>query len=109
MLLFLKAQLITKIDPIGSRTRVSGVRGQRPRPLDDGTKDVFNYGKKKKGEARATSLIYPATDRTFPLSDAKGFGFGINASSYTCSENSVIRTGAFRSNEINNQHCANKF
>ncbi len=23
-------------DPIGSRTRVSGVRGQRPRPLDDG-------------------------------------------------------------------------
>ncbi len=24
-------------DPNGTRTRVSGVRGQRPRPLDDGT------------------------------------------------------------------------
>ncbi len=26
--------------PNGNRTRVSGVRGQRPRPLDDGTKKV---------------------------------------------------------------------
>ena len=24
------------IDPMGTRTPVSGVRGQRPRPLDDG-------------------------------------------------------------------------
>ena len=32
----LKALLLHHGDPYGTRTRVAGVRGQRPRPLDEG-------------------------------------------------------------------------
>jgi hypothetical protein len=34
-------------DPNGTRTHVSGVRGQRPRPLDDGATE-----KRKRGSSR---------------------------------------------------------
>lgn len=30
-------------DPNGTRTRVFGVRGRCPRPLDDGTTHIINY------------------------------------------------------------------
>jgi hypothetical protein len=30
-------------DPNGTRTRVSGVRGRRPGPLDDGTNKAISY------------------------------------------------------------------
>ena len=33
----LRLEVLVNGGPNGNRTRVSGVRGQRPRPLDDGT------------------------------------------------------------------------
>ena len=50
-------------DPNGSRTRVSGVRGQRPRPLDDGTLYMA-------GERGFEPLLYGPEPHVLPLDDS---------------------------------------
>lgn len=46
-------------DPNGTRTRVSGVRGQRPRPLDDGAKLPKRLRVYQKLRSKANFLIPP--------------------------------------------------
>ena len=48
-----------KSDPNGNRTHVSGVRGQRPRPLDDGA--IYSQLENEDGTLAVSRLNYKHT------------------------------------------------
>ncbi len=55
-------QTVLRGSPNGTRTRVVGVRGRYPRPLDDGT--IFGWGKRIRTSINGARTRRPAVERS---------------------------------------------